>query len=57
MKCYGNDESETPIVLNREVDDKGKNRQYVGILPFSKHPDNLCMPCCFKKFMDTSKTE
>ena len=55
MKCYGSDSSEKPIILNKTVGPKGENRQYAGVLPFSKHPDNFCMPCCFKKMFDMDK--
>lgn len=55
MKCYGNDPLEKPIILNKDVLPSGKNKHYVGVLPFSKHPDNYCMPCCFKKLLDMDK--
>lgn len=50
MSCYGDDPFEKPIILNHET-------QFVGTLPFSKHPDGMCMPCCFKKQGMTEKAQ
>lgn len=39
-------DKEEPIILDNKYF-KG-NKHYVGFLKPSKHPDGLCMPCCFR---------
>lgn len=37
--------------------DKSLFHPYVGFIDESNHPNNLCMPCCFKKPMDDKKSK
>ena len=40
------------------IDSKGEYiHHYPGYISSSKHPDNLCIPCCFKKWGDSKVKE
>jgi hypothetical protein len=50
-------EDEEPIVLNakgwgEDMQQNMTKKRYVGFLKYGRHPDGLCLPCCFSKPTD-----
>jgi len=51
-KCPSCLKKKPPKVTWLRIVDEKKFQPYVGFIDESKHPNNLCMPCCFKKRSD-----